>query len=323
MRAQLARPPRAALPPPRRHCRAPRAVAALTWSPARRASVRVGVLKWGQSRSAPDLSTRAALSPSRLGLLRARHAHAPLTPPPARPPSPFRRSHAQAIEKFTADATRFACANAGDTLEDANFDQIVANGAILNLTNEEEWAAAVLGTEHENVKDKDRPELRDGRDDEHFADVAFANEIARLVTAADVAFTEMRWRDGVIAGFFELQAARDFYRDVAVRSGIKMHRGLCRRFVETQVMVLAPICPHWATHVWMSMLGHARSPLWGPWPTVAAEDANVTKAWAFLKDSVKALRAVVGKEKKDKNAGAIYVADTCARARRGAASRAR
>ena len=110
---------------------------------------------------------------------------------------------------------------------------------------------------------------------------------------------------------------------VAVRSGIKMHRGLCRRFVETQVMVLAPICPHWATHVWMSMLGHARSPLWGPWPTVAAEDANVTKSWAFLKDSVKALRAVVGKEKKDKNAGAIYVADTCARARRGAALRAR
>ena len=99
---------------------------------------------------------------------------------------------------------------------------------------------------------------------------------------------------------------------VAVRSGIKMHRGLCRRFVETQVMVLAPICPHWATHVWTSMLGHGRSPLWGPWPTVAAEDANVTKSWAFLKDSVKALRAVVGKEKKDKNAGAIYVADTYA-----------
>ena len=33
------------------------------------------------------------------------------------------------------------------------------------------------------------------------------------------------------------------------------------------------------------MLGHGRSPLWGPWPTVAAEDANVTKSWAFLKDS--------------------------------------
>ena len=52
------------------------------------------------------------------------------------------RSRAQAIDKFTADATRFACANAGDTLEDANFDQAVANAAILNLTNEEEWAAA-------------------------------------------------------------------------------------------------------------------------------------------------------------------------------------
>ena len=65
------------------------------------------------------------------------------------------RSRAQAIDKFTADATRFACANAGDTLEDANFDQAVANAAILNLTNEEEWAAAVLGIEHENVKEKE------------------------------------------------------------------------------------------------------------------------------------------------------------------------
>ena len=77
-------------------------------------------------------------------------------------------------------------------------------------------------------------------------------------------------------------------------------------------MLIAPICPHWATHVWCSLFGHEVSPLRGPWPTVErAEDPALTKGWAFLKDTVKNLRAAVGKEKKDKIDGAIYVADTC------------
>ena len=40
----------------------------------------------------------------------------------------------QAIQEYSADAMRLALADAGDALDDANFEHTTANGAILRLT---------------------------------------------------------------------------------------------------------------------------------------------------------------------------------------------
>ena len=54
--------------------------------------------------------------------------HSPLFfPSPSPPPSP-------PSEEFSSDATRFALADAGDTVDDANFVEETANAAILRLT---------------------------------------------------------------------------------------------------------------------------------------------------------------------------------------------
>lgn len=45
----------------------------------------------------------------------------------------------QCIDKYGCDATRFALADAGDLLDDANFDDKVANATILKLFTLEEW----------------------------------------------------------------------------------------------------------------------------------------------------------------------------------------
>jgi hypothetical protein len=50
-----------------------------------------------------------------------------------------------AIARWGADATRFALADAGDGLEDANFERETADNAILRLTPEQEWAAEMIG----------------------------------------------------------------------------------------------------------------------------------------------------------------------------------
>lgn len=52
-----------------------------------------------------------------------------------------------AIKQFGADATRFACADAGDGLDDANFAIATANAAILSLTTEEEFIRSVVSGE--------------------------------------------------------------------------------------------------------------------------------------------------------------------------------
>lgn len=43
------------------------------------------------------------------------------------------------IDKYGVDATRMALADAGDGLDDANFDEMVANSAILRLFVFEKW----------------------------------------------------------------------------------------------------------------------------------------------------------------------------------------
>lgn len=43
------------------------------------------------------------------------------------------------ITKFGSDATRFALSEAGDTQDDANFDQKVADNAILKISTLEMW----------------------------------------------------------------------------------------------------------------------------------------------------------------------------------------
>ena len=43
------------------------------------------------------------------------------------------------------------------------------------------------------------------------------------------------------------QGKRDKYREVEVEG---MHRDLVFRFIEVQALLMAPICPHMAEHIW-------------------------------------------------------------------------
>jgi len=45
----------------------------------------------------------------------------------------------QTVEKFSADAARVAIADAGDAIEDANFEETVANKTILKLHELKRW----------------------------------------------------------------------------------------------------------------------------------------------------------------------------------------
>ena len=52
-----------------------------------------------------------------------------------------------------------------------------------------------------------------------------------------------------------LQAARDKYREVEIRG---MHRDLVFRFIENQLLILSPICPHICEHMW-TLIGKVSS----------------------------------------------------------------
>jgi len=139
----------------------------------------------------------------------------------------------ETVEKYSADATRFACADAGDSLDDANFDRGTADNAILSLVNEDTWITETVDSEG----------LRTG--DYNFMDKILLNEINRLIQAAGIGFATMQFKEGLKAGWFEMLNARSEYRAWCNDSDIPMHRDVVRRWAESLVILICPVCPHW------------------------------------------------------------------------------
>jgi leucyl-tRNA synthetase len=138
------------------------------------------------------------------------------------------------IEKYSADATRFACADAGDSMDDANFSRETAGSAILSLINEETWITETLASD----------KLRTG-DELIFMDKVLLNETNRHIAGTGQSFATMQFREGLQHAWFEMLIARNDYRAWCEDSDIPMHRGVVRRWAESIVILICPVCPHW------------------------------------------------------------------------------
>ncbi|GBG67828.1 hypothetical protein CBR_g949 [Chara braunii] len=205
----------------------------------------------------------------------------------------------EAIQKYSADATRFALADAGDTMDDANFVGETANAAILRLTKEICWIQEVLDAEN----------LRTGKI-ESFADKVFENEINIAVELTAENYNNLMFREVLKSGFFDFQSARDEYRSTCGAAG--MHKDLIRRFIEVQTLLLAPICPHYAEHVWSKLLKKDGCAIVAGWPAASRPDYTLQKANAYLRDTIVDLRKTILKppKKQGKKGGAPAPAPT-------------
>jgi leucyl-tRNA synthetase len=137
------------------------------------------------------------------------------------------------IDKYSADATRFACADAGDSLDDANFSRETADAAILSLCNEEAWIVETLGSS----------DLRSS--EMNSMDKILLNETNRLIDGAGKNFAAMQFKEGLKQGWFEMMISRNEYRTWCKDSSIPMHIDVVRRWAESLVILICPVCPHW------------------------------------------------------------------------------
>ena len=64
-------------------------------------------------------------------------------------------------------------------------------------------------------------------------------------------YDKLLFKEAVKTGFFEFQAARDKYRELTQND---VHRDLIMKFIESQAIILSPICPHVTDYIW-SLLG--------------------------------------------------------------------
>ncbi|XP_070553496.1 leucine--tRNA ligase, cytoplasmic-like [Ptychodera flava] len=177
----------------------------------------------------------------------------------------------EAVEIFSADGMRLALADAGDTQEDANFVEAMADAGILRLYNFLDWVKEMI---------ESRDSLRDGPV-ESFDDRVFETEMDKGIQETEQNYERMMYKEALKTGFYEYQAIRDKYREVTLGD---MHRDLVFRFIETQVLILAPLCPHLCEHIWQ-LLGKGGSIMRAKWPQSKEVNDLLVRSSQYLMDS--------------------------------------
>lgn len=86
----------------------------------------------------------------------------------------------------------------------------------------------------------------------------FSSEINLKIQQTGEYYEKLLFKEALRTGFFELQAARDRYRELCGNpelGGECMHKDLIFHFIKVQTILLAPICPHVSEHVYQ-LLGN-------------------------------------------------------------------
>ncbi len=160
----------------------------------------------------------------------------------------------QALDRWGADAVRLTLAEAGDKLDDANFDVQQAESAVLRLTSELNWL-------HEQQADQNQ--LRSGP--YVFADRLFIDDINRAITSTEKGYDTLRFREVVLNGWYALLGARDEYRDL-LKNLMPLHSDCINMWVQTLTKLMAPIIPHFCEHVHRDILEETDSVLTSGFP---------------------------------------------------------
>jgi len=183
------------------------------------------------------------------------------------------------VIKFGADVTRVVLADAGDGIEDANFEEKNANANILRIHTLVQWC-------EEMIREQDK--LRTGPKIYH--DLVFEEEIKNLINVTKEHYEATFYKDALKYGFFELQSARDWYREITADAG-GVHAGLVKYWIEIAALLVMPIAPHFTEHLWTTVLGKPQSIQLASWPTPAsAVDTAAVEAGNYMRGTIKTIR---------------------------------
>ncbi|KAK0084718.1 hypothetical protein PV325_006527 [Microctonus aethiopoides] len=217
----------------------------------------------------------------------------------------------EAVQKFSADGMRLCLADAGDSIEDANFVETMADAGILRLYTFIEWVKEILSKENTFRKNEATT----------FNDKVFESEMNLKIRETGDNYAKMLYKEALKTGFFELQTARDKYFQLSALD--KPNWNLVMKYIEIQTILLAPICPHVAEHI-RGIIG-LTSVLKARWPVIGPIDEVLIKSSQYIMDSAHSFRILlknhctIRKNNKNKNSaqvveepnhGIIWVAKT-------------
>ncbi|KPA76430.1 putative mitochondrial leucyl-tRNA synthetase [Leptomonas pyrrhocoris] len=191
----------------------------------------------------------------------------------------------EAMETYGADATRLACADAGDSLDDANFVRETAAGFILKLTTLLEQAKEAV----------DRTDLRTGDFNEF--DRIFNNIMNTMITKTETYYHNMQFRMALNTAYHELSNEYSQYKMYC--DDLNVHADVARRYYEVTALMLMPLAPHTMEHLWQKVLQHEDSVVTQLFPKPTAElDYSLIVANRVMTAVIKEIRSQVTKNAK-------------------------
>lgn len=101
-----------------------------------------------------------------------------------------------------------------------------------------------------------------------------------------------------------MQMARDWYREVT--SEVGMHEDLVNHWVRASALLITPIAPHFAEHVWTTILEEPKSVQLALWPEPPKPvDRAIIQAGQYMRGTIKTIRdaelSMLKKMSKSKN----------------------
>ncbi|KAK2507354.1 hypothetical protein MC885_000736, partial [Smutsia gigantea] len=116
--------------------------------------------------------------------------------------------------------------------------------------------------------------------------IIFNIEMNAGIIKTDQNYEKMMFKEALKTGFFEFQASKDKYRELAIEG---MHRDLVFRFIEVQTLLLTPFCPHVCEHIW-TLLGKPDSVMNASWPLAGPVDEALIRSSQYLMEVAHDLR---------------------------------
>ncbi|XP_029159070.1 leucine--tRNA ligase, cytoplasmic isoform X2 [Nylanderia fulva] len=217
---------------------------------------------------------------------------------------------AEAIERFSADGTRFCLADSGDSIEDANFVENLADTAILKLHNYISWVKDVYDkVTHTNFR-FEGPYT--------FHDQVFDSEMNLKLRETGENYSKTLFKEALRTGFYEMQAAKDKYLQLSEME--RCNHNLIVKFIKLQTIMLSPICPHVCEHIWKNVMHSENNSIFAEkWPVVEKIDEILIKSSEYLMETAHTFRNLLKNfnilMKKSKNnekakQGIIWIAKT-------------
>lgn len=183
----------------------------------------------------------------------------------------------ESLGEHGATLTRLTLANAGEGLDDANFDREFARSMSRRV---EAWYEAVTR----------RPEgMRDG--DQNAADRWLLARLAAIAQEVDTAYEGAFFRSALKAGFFDLTRAWSWYQRRALG---EVHEDVFEVFSSTAVLLLAPIAPALASEAWTAQ-GREGDVLDATFPRLAVPEGaeEATEAEALVERVLEDVRDIL------------------------------